>query len=121
MTHSAKVTWGKEHGLQRQVKDNSAPRTLTERMSRMRRWISPECNNGVRDRGLNPKLQGSMRIKDLGGRLPLCPRNERTSSWAYRKIIHSVEAKGRIFRQVAENQGLDLVEGSTPSKKEKRN
>jgi hypothetical protein len=29
MTHSAKVTRGKEHGLQTQVKDNSAPRTPT--------------------------------------------------------------------------------------------
>jgi hypothetical protein len=39
MTHSAKVTRGKEHGLQRQVKDNSAPRTPTGRTSRMKRWI----------------------------------------------------------------------------------
>jgi hypothetical protein len=30
------------------------------------------------------------------------------------------EAKGRILRSVAENQGLDSVEGSTPSKTQKR-
>jgi hypothetical protein len=34
---------------------------------------------------------GSKRIKDLGGRLPLCPQNERTSSWTYRKTIDSVK------------------------------
>jgi hypothetical protein len=29
------------------------------------------------------------------------------------------ETKGRILRRVAQNQGLDLVEGSTPSKTKK--
>jgi hypothetical protein len=57
----------------------------------MRSWIGLKCNNGVRDRGLKQKLQGSKRIKDLGGRLPLCPRNEKTSSWTYRKTIDSVK------------------------------
>jgi hypothetical protein len=37
LTHRAEVGRSKEHGLQRQVKDNSAPRTLTERTSRMSR------------------------------------------------------------------------------------
>jgi hypothetical protein len=91
MTHSAKVTLGKEHGLQRQVKDNRAPRAPAGRTSRMRSWIDPECNNGTRDRGLNQKLQGSKRTKDLGGELPLCPRNERKSSWTYRETIDSVK------------------------------
>jgi hypothetical protein len=54
-------------------------------------WKFPECNNGMRDRGLQQKLQGRKRIKDLDGRLPLCPRNERTSSWTYRKAIDSVK------------------------------
>jgi hypothetical protein len=57
----------------------------------MRRWIGPECNNGIRDGGLKQKLQSNKRIKDLGGRLPLCPRNERTSRWTYRKTIDSVK------------------------------
>jgi hypothetical protein len=57
----------------------------------MRRWKGPECNYGIRDRGLKQKLQGSKGIKDIGGRLPLCPRNERTSSWIYRKTIDSLE------------------------------
>jgi hypothetical protein len=56
--HSAKLTRGNEHGLHRQAKDNSAPRIPTGRTSRMRRWIGPECNNDIRDRGLKQKLQG---------------------------------------------------------------
>jgi hypothetical protein len=39
-----------------------------------------------------------MRTKDLAGRLPLCPRNERTFSWTYRKTIDSM----KIAQQVAE-------------------
>jgi hypothetical protein len=35
--------------------------------------------------------EGNKRIKDLGGRLPLCPRNKKTSSWTYRKTIDSVK------------------------------
>jgi hypothetical protein len=83
--------------------------------------IGPECNNGIRDRGLNQRLQGSKRIKDLGGRRPLCPRNERTSSWTYRKTIDSVKiAKQKAGSYAASCKikdwtGLDLVEGSTPS------
>jgi hypothetical protein len=30
--------------------------------------------------------EGSKGLEDLGGRVPLCPRNERTSSWTYWKI-----------------------------------
>jgi hypothetical protein len=90
MTHSAKVARGKEHVLQGR-KDNSPPRTPTGRTSRLRSWIGPECNNGIRDRGLKQKLEGRTRIKDLGGRLLLCPRNEKTSSWTYRKTIDSVK------------------------------
>jgi hypothetical protein len=93
MTHSAKVTREKEHGLHRQVKEYSAPRTPTGRTSRMRSLIGPECNNGIRDRDrtLKQRLQGSKRIKDLGGRLPFYLRNEGASSWNYRNIVDSVK------------------------------
>jgi hypothetical protein len=100
VTHIAKVTWWKEHGLQRQVKDNSAPRTLTGWTSRMRRWIGLEYNV-IMDQGLKQKLQGSKRIKDLGSRLPLCPRNERTSSWTYRKTIDSMKIAKQNARSYA--------------------
>jgi hypothetical protein len=73
------------------------------------------------NRGLKQKLLGGKCIKDLGGRLPLCPRNERTSSWTYRKTIDSVKiAKQKAGFYAAENQELDLVEGSTPSKTKKK-
>jgi hypothetical protein len=37
--------------------------------------------------------EGNKRIKELGGRLPLCPRNERTFSWTCRKTIDSAKQK----------------------------
>jgi hypothetical protein len=36
-------------------------------------------------------------LEDLGGGLPLCPRNEKTSSWTYRKTIDSM----KIAKQIA--------------------
>jgi hypothetical protein len=45
----------------------------------------------LKNRGLKQKLQGSKRIKDLGDRPLLCPRNERTSSWTYRKTFDSMK------------------------------
>jgi hypothetical protein len=69
----------------------------------MRRWKGPECNNGIRDRGLKQKLQSNKRIKDLGGRLSPCPRNERICSWT-EQVDHRQredrEAKGRILRHI---------------------
>jgi hypothetical protein len=50
-------------------------------------WKFPECNNGIKDQGMKQKLHSRTRIKDLGFRLPLCPRNERTFSGIYRKTI----------------------------------
>jgi hypothetical protein len=43
MTHSAKVARQRNHRLQRQEKDDIAPRTLKEQMSRMKYWKGPEC------------------------------------------------------------------------------
>jgi hypothetical protein len=57
----------------------------------MRGWKGPECHNDMRNRDLKQKLQSSKRIKDLGGRLPLCLRNERISSWTYRKTTDSMK------------------------------
>jgi hypothetical protein len=56
-----------------------------------RRQQEPEYSNGIRDRGLKQKLEGSKRMKDLGGRLPLRPRNEMTSRWTYGKTIDSMK------------------------------
>jgi hypothetical protein len=40
-----------EHRLQRQGKDDMAPRTLKGRMSRMKRRKGPECKIGIKDPG----------------------------------------------------------------------
>jgi hypothetical protein len=34
--------------------------------------------------------EGRKGLEDLVGRLPLCPRNEKISSWTYRKTIDSM-------------------------------
>jgi hypothetical protein len=123
MMYHEKVARRREHDCKRYDQDGVAPGTPTGRTSRMRRWIGPVCNSGIRDRGLKQKLQGSKRKKDLGGRLPLCPRNEKTSSWTYRKNIDSVKIpkqRAGSYRRVAENQGMDLVEVSAPLQNEKK-
>jgi hypothetical protein len=122
MTHSAKVAWLKEHGLQRQLKDSNAPRTPIGRTSRMRRWLGPEYNSDIRDRGLKQRLtrqqadKGPRRqtaaISEKGGDIQLNLHED------YRRR-EDRESKSRILRRVAENQGLDLVEGSTSTKTEK--
>jgi hypothetical protein len=79
-------------------------------------------------------------MKDLGGRLPLCPRNERTSSWTYKKTINTMQimnqkagsyTASRKFRRlhitkrtarstVRMRKIMDHVEGSTPPKQKKK-
>jgi hypothetical protein len=58
-THRAEVARRKEHGLQRQVKNNSTPRTLTGRASSMRRWKGPECKTGIKD----PRTRRHLRLQ----------------------------------------------------------
>jgi hypothetical protein len=63
-------------------------------------------------------------IKDLGGRLPLCPRKERTSSWTYRKTIDSVKiAKQKPGSYAASRKIKDwtLWKGRPPPQNEKKN
>jgi hypothetical protein len=37
---------------------------------RKRLWKGPECNTGIRNRGLRQQQQGRNEVKDLGGGLP---------------------------------------------------
>jgi hypothetical protein len=86
-TRPAKVAWRNENIVRKDwTRDQAKRGTPKRRKDRERRWMGPECNNGIRDRGLKQKLQGRKRIKDPGDRLPLCPRNERIFSWTYREI-----------------------------------
>jgi hypothetical protein len=59
--------------------DNVVRETWIGRKFGKRRWKGPECNNGIMNRGLKEQLRGSKRIKDLSGRLPLCPSKDRTA------------------------------------------
>jgi hypothetical protein len=49
LTHRAEVARRKEQGIQRQVKNSSAPRTPTGRTSRKKRRKEPECKKGIKD------------------------------------------------------------------------
>jgi hypothetical protein len=48
MTRCAKVARGREHGLQRQGKDDIAPKTQKQQKEEGL-WKGPECNSGIRD------------------------------------------------------------------------
>jgi hypothetical protein len=47
-------------------KDNVTPRIPKGGTFRKRLWKSPECNTGIRNRGLRQKLQGRNGVEDLG-------------------------------------------------------
>jgi hypothetical protein len=61
MTHSAKVAQRGEHGLQRQGKDDIAPRTLKGQTSRMKCWRGPECKIGIKYQ--DPRWQLHLKIE----------------------------------------------------------
>jgi hypothetical protein len=79
MTRCAKVARGREHGLQRQGKDDIAPRTWKGRKEENKRLKGPECKNGVRYQGLRQQFQGKPRIKDPRTRWQLHLKEERTT------------------------------------------
>jgi hypothetical protein len=75
-----------------------------------------DCNSGIGDRLLKQQIQGSKRMKDLGGRRPLCLRKERTTTnhirgWSLgqrshlgsggmlKKILYEI-LRGKIAKQV---------------------
>jgi hypothetical protein len=59
MTRSAKVARRREHGLQIRGKDDSAPRTLKGRTSRIKHWKGPECKIKITD----PYTRWQLRLK----------------------------------------------------------
>jgi hypothetical protein len=115
----AKAAWCKRNIARKEcTRANVVQELQRGRLSRMRRWIGTEGSNGIRDQGLKQKLQGNKRIKDLGSRLPLCPRNKRTSSWTYRKTIGSVKIAKQKARSYAVSWKLKdwtLWSGRPPS------
>jgi hypothetical protein len=86
-THRATVAWHSENVRKDWTRNQAKQGTPKRRKNGERLWKGPECNNGIRDRGLNQPLQGRIIIRDLCGRRPLYLRNEGTTSGIYRKVI----------------------------------
>jgi hypothetical protein len=85
-TSRATVAWRSENVVRKDYTRDQEKRGTPK--VRKILWKFPEINHGIRDRGIKQKLYSRKRIKDLGGRRPLCPRNKRTFNWTYRKTIY---------------------------------
>jgi hypothetical protein len=87
-TSRATVAWHSENVVRKDCARDQAKRGTPKRREKGEGlWKFSECNNGLKDHGIKQKLHSRKRIKDLGDRLPLCPRNKRTFSGIYRKTI----------------------------------
>jgi hypothetical protein len=71
MTHRAEVARRRGHDGKRYDQDCVAPGTQEGRTVGMRRWKCPECNNGMRGRGLKQQLRGNERINNSSVRREL--------------------------------------------------
>jgi hypothetical protein len=79
---------------------------------------NPECNNGMRDRGLKEQLRGNERINNSGIRRLLHRENIKLARQeGFRTGVR--KASIRNFKQDTKNQRLDLVEWSTTCKQKK--
>jgi hypothetical protein len=80
-TPCAKVARGREHGLQRQGKDDIIPKTQEQQKEEGEGlWKGLECNSGIRDRVLREQLRDRLRISDQCGRQPSYLRKEKTTT-----------------------------------------
>jgi hypothetical protein len=115
-----------------------SPRSLKGWTFGKKRWKGPECNNGIRNRGLRQQLRGSKQIKNQGTRRQLRLKNKTTSEEFNRKVfgLECVKrATGMSIRlwkmrnwtlwmgwppSRVENQELGILEGLAPSKTEEK-
>jgi hypothetical protein len=117
-TQCAKVARGREHGLQKQGKDDIAPRTRKGRTQENKCFKGPECKNGVRYRCLRQQLQGKNGIKDRDTRRQLRLRIEKTSNDIFRgKIAKQVVINSSGLRKIRK---WTLWRGRPPPKRKKR-
>jgi hypothetical protein len=122
-TSRATVAWHSENVVRKGCARDQAKRgTPKRRKDGEGLWKFPECNNGIKDQGIKQKLHSRKRIKDLGDRLPLCLRNERTFSRIYRKTIglEIVKRAVRISSGMRKIKDWTLWRGQHPPKR-KRN
>jgi hypothetical protein len=75
-TRRAKMARRKENSVGRDsTKDKVMLRSPKGGTFGKRLWKGPECNTGIRDRGLRQNLQGRYKVKDLGSRQPRYVKN----------------------------------------------
>jgi hypothetical protein len=81
ITRHAGVAWLREKFVRKDRTRNQAEQeTAKGRKDGEGLWKGPECNSGIRDRGLRQQLRGRIRISDQCGGQPLYLRKERTTT-----------------------------------------
>jgi hypothetical protein len=82
----------------------------------------PEFKNGIRDRSLYQQLRGQNRKNDHRTRWQLHLKSERNNQRIRQEGFRNGIRKASKLdvQRVSENKDMDLVEGLTPSKTEKR-
>jgi hypothetical protein len=118
-SRSAKLAW-----LMRDIArsectgDNVASSNQRGRKCKKRPWIGSECNNGIRDRGLNHKLQGRIGIRDADAILQMCLRIERTSDGIDVKHfrLHNEKRTAESLMALQKMKKWTLWKGRSPSK-----
>jgi hypothetical protein len=100
------VARSREHGLEKQGKDDITPRTRKGRKDGEILWKSPEYNSGINDRRLRQQPRRRMRIRDIYGGPTLYLRKERATTngiegWSARQRSH-LEIEGRLNKNLYE-------------------
>jgi hypothetical protein len=121
-TRCAKVARGREHGLQRQGKKDTVPTPWKGRTEKNKRFKGPECNNGLRNRGLSQQLRSKTVIKDPRTRQHLRLGKWRTTCMIYKKSIRLeiVKRALRISNVFPKIRKWTLWRGRPPPKRKKR-
>jgi hypothetical protein len=90
-------------------------------MEKNRRWKGPECNNGIRDRGLRQQLRGSKRIKNPGIRQQLRLKIERTSDGFDKEAfrLEFVKRAAGMFSGLQKIRNWRVWRGRPPLKRKK--
>jgi hypothetical protein len=110
MTHNTKT--GRRREQDREIRPGRCgTRNPKGRAFGKRRWKGPECNNGMRDRGLREQLRASKQAQD--GRCFLRSRGHRgVRQEGFRTRVR--EASNRDVERITGNEELDHVGESNP-------
>jgi hypothetical protein len=121
-TRCAKVARGREHGLQRQGKDDIAPRPRKGRKEENKRLKGTECKNDIRYRELRQQFQGKTRIKDPNTRRHRRLKNHKTAGQMFEATFRLQIPKREDGSSVGslKIKNLTLWRGRPPPKR-KRN